>query len=76
MACHLLSKAEGVDGDGEGLICHSHEHFDPFREGHREGIRLQKCGQTLMMEKLLVASSHPSLCSCLYQRSGVWIRRK
>lgn len=33
MACHLLSKAERVDGDGEGLICHSHEHFDPFREG-------------------------------------------
>lgn len=41
-----------------------------------EGIRLQKCGQTLVLEKLLVGSSHPSLCSCLYQRSGVWIRRK
>lgn len=36
-----------------------------------EGIRLQKCGQTLILEKLLVASSHSSLCSCLYRRSGV-----
>lgn len=39
------------------LIHHSQRHFDPFSRRVWEGIRSQKYGQTLMLEKLLVPSS-------------------
>ena len=57
--CHPLSKAEGVDGEGVGLIHHFQRHFYPLPRRAWEGIRSQKYGQTMMLEKLLVPSSLP-----------------
>lgn len=76
---HLLSKAGGVEGEGTGLIHHSQRHFNPLSRRAWEGVRSQKCGQTLMLEKLLVPRSRSSwfarLCSCLFWR-GEWDKEK
>lgn len=42
-----------------GLIYHSQRHFDPLSRRAWEGIRSQNCGQTLLLEQLLVPSSPP-----------------
>lgn len=62
-----------------GLIHHSQRHFDPLSRRAWEGIRSQKNGQSLMLEKQLMPSSPPQsvhkIFSCLFWR-GEWDKEK